>query len=76
MNTINQQTSKPKTSGSEECRTRIFSGTALVVCLMESPGCPWAMPFGNESFCKHPSARQFVNPQPGNTSLLASVASG
>ena len=35
----------------------MFVGTDLVRCLMEATQCQWAMPFGNERFCKHPSAK-------------------
>ena len=74
MNTTDQQTGDYPESDNFDCRTRIFSGTDLVVCLMESPGCPWAMPYGNECFCRHASAKQFVNLPQGAASRHISIA--
>ena len=44
----------------QDCQTRQFMGTELMLCLMDITQCTWAIPYKNELFfCKHPTASQF-----------------
>jgi len=43
------------------CRTRSAGNTGLVECLMKTIGCPWVSSLGDTRYCKHPSAKQFVD---------------
>lgn len=67
MNTINtalMQSNNPQNhlgSDCQSCLMRIVTDTGLENCLMEAIRSQWATPFGDSSYCKHPSAQQVVN---------------
>lgn len=44
-----------------DCRMHLAHDAGTAECLMEVIRSQWATPFGDEPFCKHPSARQFVS---------------
>ncbi len=51
----------------DDCRTR-FLCADLFNCLSEKAHrCPFALPFGNGYFCKHPSRKVFSENDPSKT---------
>ena len=61
-NASTQQPKKPLANDCQDCRVRSLCGTAIVECLMEEIRCQWAAHFRDGKICKHPQAKQFVNP--------------
>lgn len=57
-----KNTTNSHENGCQNCRMRIFTGTDLIECLMESIHCQWAMSYGySRILCKHPDAKLQVN---------------
>ena len=62
MDSKDSITQQPKRQQQEwpGCRVRMINDTDLAECLMEVMRCQWAVHFGDERFCKHPSANQYA----------------
>lgn len=61
MNTALQQPQSQMGSDCKSCRMLIASDGGQEDCLMEVIRSQWTSPFGNTSYCEHPSAKQFVD---------------
>jgi len=59
---FSENASIPYQSDCQNCQTRKYMGTELMMCQMDITHCTWAIPYKNELFfCKHPAAAQFNN---------------
>jgi len=57
---ISKITSSNLEKDCQNCQTRNFMGTELMLCQVEITQCDWAIPYKKELFfCKHPTASQF-----------------
>lgn len=61
MNSALQQPQSRLGSDCQSCRMRVVGNAGQEDCLMEVIRSQWTAPFGNSSYCEHPSAKQFVN---------------
>ncbi len=63
MTSSTQQSINHLENDCQNCKMDRVAGTDIIVCLeekMDKIFCPWAIPFGKERYCKHPSAKKFV----------------